>query len=304
MMNVNGIQGFHIEPTNMCTLKCPGCARTQFINTWEKHWKNYNLDIEHLIEFLDIDLENKHFLLCGNYGDPIYHPDFLNLVAELKKQKSTVKIITNGSYKNENWWLDLSDLLDSEDTVCFSIDGNPENYTQYRINADWQSTELGIKIISKSKCKSEWKFIPFNFNLDNITEVEQLAQNLGVDNFFVDPSCRYDQHTKHLQPIEQAYIGKKFKTKNIIATDVDTIKVDPICLNEKQQHFISASGYYSPCCYISDHRFYYKTAFGKNKNNFDIRNNKISTLLQKQNVLDFYSSLQEHSVCQYNCPKI
>ena len=54
------VTGFHIEPTNICTLKCPGCARTQFIDKWPSRWKNYNLDINKVMNFLDIDLTDKH----------------------------------------------------------------------------------------------------------------------------------------------------------------------------------------------------------------------------------------------------
>ena len=35
-------------------------------------------------------------------------------------------------------------------------------------------------------------------------------------------------------------------------------------------HFISAWGYYMPCCWIGDYRFYYKSEFYKNKDLYDI----------------------------------
>jgi hypothetical protein len=53
------ITGFHIEPTNICTLKCAGCARTKFIDQWPQHWKNHSIDIEKLLKFIDIELVGK-----------------------------------------------------------------------------------------------------------------------------------------------------------------------------------------------------------------------------------------------------
>lgn len=303
-MNANDIQGFHIEPTNMCTLKCPGCARTQFIKQWPQHWKNHNLDIEHLLKFLDIDYSNKQFVLCGNSGDPIYHPDFLNFVKELKRKKAQIRIITNGSYKSENWWINLVELLDHSDTVCFSIDGVPDNFHKYRINGDWKSIELGLNVVGNAKIQSEWKYIPFNFNTDSIPQAKELATKYQIEKFYVEPSDRYDQYTESYKPTDSSFIGYKEPTKNIIVSDAkNNVLVDPACLNKQNHHYISANGYYTPCCYVSDYRFYYKTLFGKNKNQYKIINNTITELLKQPEVLQFYANLQNTLVCRYNCPK-
>ena len=104
MSALDEITGFHIEPTNVCTLKCEGCARTRFLSKWPQHWKNNCLNIDSLLSFLDIDLTGKHMNLCGNYGDPIYHNDFINFVAKLKQSGARITITTNGSYQSRNWW--------------------------------------------------------------------------------------------------------------------------------------------------------------------------------------------------------
>jgi MoaA/NifB/PqqE/SkfB family radical SAM enzyme len=304
-MNVNDIKGFHIELTNMCTLKCPGCARTQFIDQWPQHWQNHNIDIDQLLKFLDIDLSGKRILLCGNYGDPIYHPQFIKLVQQLKQHDTHLKIVTNGSYKSIDWWEQLVKLLDQNDIITFSIDGIPENFDNYRVNADWDTIQHGLTVVGESDVSSEWKFIPFNFNIKDIDRANAISKRFNVDNFVVTPSDRFDRYTEKFRPIQQNYIGGKESTKDIIVTDLNsTVNVNPSCLNDKASHFISAQGYYSPCCYVSDHRFYYKTIFGRTKKQFNINNNKFSELLQRNDVLDFYDSLDQNLVCKYNCPKI
>lgn len=139
------IAGFHIEPTNICTLKCSGCARTRFIDQWPQHWHNHSLDVNHLLQFLDIDLSDKTINLCGNYGDPIYHPDFINFVKQLKETGVTLSITTNGSYKTKDWWQQLTELLTCKDNITFSVDGIPENFTQYR--------KMPIGKVYKLECK-------------------------------------------------------------------------------------------------------------------------------------------------------
>ena len=120
---LDSIDGFHIEATNICTLKCAGCARTRFINQWPQHWQNHSLDINQLLNFLDIDLTGRTILLCGNYGDPIYHPNFIEFVSKLKRAGITLLITTNGSYRTKSWWQELVSHLDSQDIIKFYENG-------------------------------------------------------------------------------------------------------------------------------------------------------------------------------------
>ena len=42
---LDSITGFHLEPTNICTLKCPRCPRTNFLEQFgTQKWNNLNLD--------------------------------------------------------------------------------------------------------------------------------------------------------------------------------------------------------------------------------------------------------------------
>ena len=296
----NNISGVHIEPTNICTLKCPGCSRTDLIEQWPQHWKNHYLDIDQLMLFLDIDLTDKSILLCGNYGDPIYHPNFIELVTALKEKKSNVHIITNGSYKTAEWWTRLTNVLDYKDTVTFSIDGIPENFATYRINANWPSIEQGIKICSAGRCKTQWKYIPFLYNQDNILQAKELSCALGVDKFFVDPSNRFNDNTNHLKPTENLV---NFRYQLQIEWKNNTqLEVDPVC-NNGHEHFISAEGYYASCCMLSDYRFYYKTTFGKNKKEYSIAGTTLTDILAKPKVIEFYNTVDQQKGCQYFCPK-
>lgn len=296
------ISGFHIEPTNICTLKCDGCARTRFINQWPQHWKNHSLDIDELLKFIDIDLVNKKINLCGNYGDPIYHPNFIELVAQLKNRGAIVTITTNGSYKTHDWWKNLVSNLTSADTITFSVDGTPENFTQYRVNANWESILIGMQVVARSVCNSTWKYIPFSFNQNNIEEVKQLSENIGIKHFQVEFSDRFDEKTEFLKP-DSMLLGSRYTSQVQWKSNNNNLTITPKC-NQGQEHFITAEGYYSPCCYLADHRFYYKTLFGKNKAQYDIRQHTLTEILQQSQTVEFYQTLDQQPGCQYNCPKI
>jgi MoaA/NifB/PqqE/SkfB family radical SAM enzyme len=298
-MLATDISGFHIEPTNICTLKCPGCARTQFIKQWPQHWKNYSLDIEQIMNFLDIDLSEKLIRFCGIYGDPIYHPDFINFVRRFKERGANIKITTNGSYKSNTWWSELVELLSDQDQITFSIDGLPENFTQYRNNADWASIKIGIDIAAAATVKTEWKYIPFSFNQTDIELARELSTNLGIDKFTVSLSDRFDNSTNHLKP-NLNLLGNRYLSQTTWKIN-NTNTIDPKC-SDNREHYISADGYYSPCCYIADNRFYYKSQFGKHKKDYTIFNQTLSQILNNSKVVEFYRTLEAQPSCQFNCP--
>ena len=76
--------------------------------------------------------------------------------------------------------------------------------------------------------------------------------------------------------------------------------LNPQC-NNGSSHFISAEGYYAPCCYSVDFRFYYKTPFGLNKENYNINTTTITQILQSQETKDFVNNFKNFKVCQFNC---
>jgi MoaA/NifB/PqqE/SkfB family radical SAM enzyme len=298
-MDVNGL---HIELTNKCTLKCPRCARTTFIDKFgTRPWKNYEIDKETLLSFLDIDLTNVTVNLCGNYGDPIYHNDAIGIVKSLKLKNARIFLTTNGSYKSKSWWESLTNELTSNDMIVFSIDGIPDNFTQYRINANWESIETAIKTVAASKVQSSWKYIPFSFNENNIDQARHIARDLGVNEFIVTPSDRWDENDwlkskNYVGPIQNQ------KTKWVNSTKDN--EINPKCL-KNNVHYISAEGYYMPCCWVGDWRFYYKSEFFKNKNHYDISKTTITQLLSTENLINFYNNITINKLeyCTFNCPK-
>jgi MoaA/NifB/PqqE/SkfB family radical SAM enzyme len=301
-LNQNKI-GFHIEPTNICTLKCPGCERTRFIRQWGKHWKNNCIDIQDLMHFLDCDLTDVPVLLCGNTGDPIYHVEFYELVGALKQRGAHIKIVTNGSYRTKSWWTAVTELLDNNDTITFSIDGLPHNFTKYRINGDWNSISVGIEVAVNSYAKTVWKFIPFEFNQSDIEKAQILSKDLGIDEFIISHSDRFDEETKYLQPADHL-LGPRYqaqiqwKHSNTGAN----IVVDPECQNNKM-HYVSASGHYVPCCYLADHRFYYKTQFWKFQKQYNIKHTQFSKIVDSNEFATFHNSLQQQPGCKFMCPQ-
>jgi len=295
------LTGFHIEPTNVCTLKCPGCARTKFIEQFPRAWRNQHLNLSDLDQFMDVDLDDKDFVLCGNNGDPIYYNQLFEMIKWAHQRRANVHITTNGSHRSAKWWKTLSELLKERDSITFSVDGTPENFTQYRINAEWASTELGMSIMRDSMAKTRWKYIPFSFNEQDIDQAHAISQKLGIDQFVVTPSDRWDDKTESLRP--RNFTGVREHTISLWSKHKN-ISITPKCKEMNNQHYISSDGFYMPCCYVGDYRFYYKSEFHRNKSQYDISKTTLSTILLATR--GFYDDIEQSQpeYCTYNCSKI
>lgn len=190
-----------------CSLQCPVCARTGSIeskldNMLEKkslEWKKYKNLIDQSTLY--------NFLFCGNYGDPIYYKNLLELCKYIKQKPSKISIHTNGSYKTKSFWSQLSTILTPHDEIVFSIDGTLSSSPIYRINSNAKSILNGLDAITKTENRPAliWKHIVFPYNIDNLERAMFQALSLGFDRIrFV--KC-------HSTPQEDYYI--EFDNENI-----------------------------------------------------------------------------------------
>ena len=167
---------WHIEVSSICTLKCPRCTRAEVPETL----LNRQLTLEFFrTQIGETTIKNmRKISFCGDDGDPIYAKQFLEIVEWIKNINPSIQllIITNGSYKTKDWWKELTELLTNKDKIIFSVDGIPENFTQYRKNADWESIELGMKTSVASQCNTTWRYIPFSFNETNINQAKEFSE--------------------------------------------------------------------------------------------------------------------------------
>jgi MoaA/NifB/PqqE/SkfB family radical SAM enzyme len=180
----------HIEPSSRCTLACPQCPRTEYIDRIVPE----DCDIDVIARACrDFDA----VIMCGNHGDPIYHHDFHGLLKAIKlsNPKIGIRIVTNGAFRSAAWWQTTVALLDaSKDSVTFSIDGIPSNNHLYRVNSKWPSIETAIRTISSLNPQLTliWKWILFKYNEDDISAGIELADELGIKKFIMVSSVRYE----------------------------------------------------------------------------------------------------------------
>ena len=178
-----------IELTTKCTLGCPACPRNS--PDHGEHTKE-NWDVGHMDTALAKSLANdptdRDYLFVGCYGDPIYHPDFIDIVRYYIERNRTLTIHTNGSFKKQKWWDELASLNWShKQQFNFSVDGLEETNHLYRIRANWKSIMMGMKTMGAlpldRKPILDWKYLVFPYNEYQVEDARKLANSLGFDRF-------------------------------------------------------------------------------------------------------------------------
>jgi MoaA/NifB/PqqE/SkfB family radical SAM enzyme len=285
------LEHWHIEPCSKCSLKCPRCSRQEvpqgLVNTdLSLEWFKNNFTGKLLTEV-------KKLTFCGDDGDPIYAKDLLAILRWFRENNSVVQfvIVTNGSYKTKMWWEQLNNILDEKDHIHFSLDGwDQESNNIYRVNCDWQSIMFGIDALKKSKAFKTWAAIAFKFNEDRITHMEDLAKQLGFDNFQLTLSTKFNKNypsypiNDPLQPSDRYVATGRFTrttkslsdkkwidncldifTKKFYSINKAEKSIIPLCMIGNKGLYINAKGEFKPCCWTG-------LRYQHNKNIFDYIN--------------------------------
>ena len=87
----------YIEPTNRCNLSCRTCVR----NTWDEEQGDMAQTTFKKIMAGLRKLKPKPAVFFGGLGEPLAHPDILEMVRQARRHASQVELITNGMLLDE-----------------------------------------------------------------------------------------------------------------------------------------------------------------------------------------------------------
>lgn len=277
---------WHLEPSAVCTLKCPRCPRTEHPDT---PWLNKNMTLDFVKKFFTEDMlrnQVRRVTMCGDVGDPIYCREYIDICRYIKSINPRIHIftITNGSHKKPEWWTEFGSVLNEYDTVNFSIDGYDDaSNNLYRINSNWDSIVSGIKALRQSNQQVfiNWAAIVFRFNQDHLDNIASQAKALGMDLLqltkstkfgskyggygsvndplepreeFISSSHRYERSTINLsgrtQNNQDYLIYNKEKFIEIQQKYQDR-PITPLCEIGNRGIYVNAEGVVFPCSWTS-----------------------------------------------------
>jgi len=177
----------YIEPTTACNLQCRTCMR----NVWDEPIGR--MDSETFGRILEgiRALPDPPTVLFGGLGEPLMHPDFLDMVREAKRLDGPVEAITNGILLDE---ARASALVEAGlDTLWVSIDGaSPECYADVRREGDLSRVMANLQRLRDVKLQKRCSrpvvgisFVAMKRNLSELPEVLRLEHRVGARKFLV-----------------------------------------------------------------------------------------------------------------------
>ena len=312
----------NFELTSKCALSCLRCARTEEAGHYQ-------------VTELPLDLIKKRFPpsflkdvvtidLSGNYGDPIYHSKFHEVLKYFKDCGCQIYMETNGSHRTKDWWERTLEILSKRDMVVFSVDGLKDTNHLYRKNAKWESVEMAMRLVAP-KVNSTWKYILFSHNEHQLEEARELAAEVGFRKFkevksslfYFDEEWGFEKDTlmPSLENISDHLREKikKFRKEELgqdgfieFFSRKPNYFIDPKCESE-EKHYFSATGLYFPCCWLGHHRLYEKTFIKGREEEISLYHHSVEEILNSRLIRDLKNSWKSEETvpeyCRTQCPK-
>ena len=197
------LKKLYIEPTSKCNLNCKMCFR----NTWiDEELENMTMEIfNNAINTMPSNVDKIFF---GGMGEPLFHPNIIEMVKIASSKVKEVELLTNGTLLNEEM---SKNLLEAGLTMLWiSIDSlEPEEYEKIRVNSKLEKIINNIKMFNKvreyigesNKSKNNIKlgiaFVAMKSNIDQLEKMPLFCAIHGVSKVNVS----------NLLPSDEASIG-------------------------------------------------------------------------------------------------
>ena len=187
----------NLDITYRCPLECLRCGRQTSFRNKNLRVPGRDLTLE---EFNKITNFFPRISFCGQYSDPIHHPQFIDFLKMCKEKNIIVEVHVASSFKSKEFFIEAFNAYPKAEWI-FGIDGLPENSHLYRVNQDGNKL-YDIMLESKKILISKpvWQYIIFKYNENDIDTAMNKAKQDGVD-FLVINSSRWINSKDLLRPI-------------------------------------------------------------------------------------------------------
>jgi len=270
----------HLEPTDVCQLACPQCAR-EVDSDFNKRVQHH-LTIPHIQKHFSDRVLSKldKMFMCGNYGDPAAGKYTLDIYRWFRNLNPNIVLgmNSNGALQTTFWWHELGRIFNQpQDYVVFSIDGLEDSNPTYRVGSNWDKLMANARAFIEAGGSAHWDMLVYRHNQHQVDACEQLARDMGFKWFRA-------KVTKREMPVRLEY------PTNWQRPTWAPGRIDCHALKEKSM-YIDAQGRLNPCCWQGSRQRGFVTddlATLKNtwKNNPDAVCSMTCTVNKNQTVFD------------------
>lgn len=199
MFNLSNIDEYQIEITTFCNAACPQCPRNINGSGLNPYMPLVHLPLEDIKKAFPEELVKtlRQVFFCGSYGDPIMHPECLEIVQYFRSCSESLWIYmhSNGGVQNTLWWSHLGLAIGRQGKIDFGFDGLSDTNHLYRQGVKWDKAFNNAKAFMEGGGRAQWNFIVFEHNEHQVAQAEKLANETGFESFVVRKTGRFMNHT-------------------------------------------------------------------------------------------------------------
>jgi radical SAM protein with 4Fe4S-binding SPASM domain len=177
-------ESLHIELTAKCNLHCFYCYRKSHENIKEDN----RLSTEELKNIIISLSEQGLKVVELTGGEPLLHPDFMEILDVCYHNLSLMSIITNGTLIDENF---LAKILQYKDKIVFSIslDSHLEEDHDRRcgVKGSYVKTVRGIKLLAENGFIVRTAMVIDENNWSQVEDTLLFSKSIGATKFAYSP---------------------------------------------------------------------------------------------------------------------
>ncbi len=191
------VRKLYIQPTTGCNLHCRTCIR----NVWDEDEAQMSMDtFRRLVDGLD-ELPDLSRLVFSGFGEPLTHPNILEMIATVRKRNLNVTLGSNGLLLKAEMARELVKL--GVDRLVVSVDGvKPETYASVR-GAVLSQVLSNIRGLNEAKRQLGSlipalgiEFVVLRSNATELAELTRLASQLGAARVLVSNVLSYTEEMR------------------------------------------------------------------------------------------------------------
>ena len=249
------IKWLQVESSSRCNAWCPMCPRNNNGFGLRDGVVEEDVSTEKFQKVVE-QLPNLELIeFCGNLGDPIIGKNFLELIDISKKTRASIRVHTNGSLRNEEWWTNFAkELTNVEHDILFGLDGLDGVHEIYRQGTNYQKIINNATAFIQAGGTAVWKFIPYAHNEHQIKDCLKLSQKLGFKKFDLIKGYRSDQQARHYKTGEPYRLDPPTTIHKIMKMPkVNThVEISNCMHNNLNLIYMNASGTLNHCCFFGN----------------------------------------------------
>ena len=199
MFNYAVIDEYQFEITTYCNAACPQCPRNENGHGINKRMPLCHLSKEIIDQSFNKEVCNRlrQVFFCGSYGDPIMHPEFLDILRDFRRKNPTLwlYIHTNGGVHDTEYWTEIAKIMAGYGQIDFGIDGLEDTLHLYRKNVKYSKVIENATAFIDAGGRAQWNFIVFKHNQHQVDKVKKLGKELKFFNVLIRKTGRFLNHT-------------------------------------------------------------------------------------------------------------